>query len=228
MAGTARAARGSRSRYTAAGSANGGLYIASVPAGSKREALRDLNRRGYAAPDGYRADRPWRQSPEPAFEQAEPAYEQAEAARPAAARRERRMDLSERLYRAAMREKRAAALCVVLAAAILMVVASWGQKMVEGVDIQKDIARYQEGIAALEQQNRDMEQQIESAKLGDNIRIRAQNELGMLRPERAEHVTISIKPQELAPAPEPEEAEEPKLELLDLMLGLLSVFHIGE
>ena len=64
--------RSARGRYSAAGyrhayteqeKEQGELYIASVPAGSAQDELRDFNRAGY------QAERPWRQTPEPLFEQ---------------------------------------------------------------------------------------------------------------------------------------------------------------
>lgn len=62
-------ARSSRGRYVSAGYASkekkeqgAQLYIASEPAGSARDNLRDMNKAGY------RTERPWRDTPTPVFE----------------------------------------------------------------------------------------------------------------------------------------------------------------
>lgn len=239
MAG-ARAARSERSRYTSAGYVHDrpSLYIASVPAGSAQENLRDLNRRGYD-PGEYRSERPWRDAPQPVFEQRTDApHAQASAAAAAQgarvsqgkakAARARREDFWERLARRAAEERREVVLCVVLTAAILMIFASWGQKMVAGVRIQNTIAEYQAMTDAFEKQNEQIEQQLELAREGERVRNRAQNELGMLRPERAQKASIFIQTTDLAVQERQEQTGEPRMELLDVLLGLLNVFHIGE
>ena len=65
------------------------------------------------------------------------------------------------------------------------------------------------------------------AKEGERIRNLAQNELGMLRPERAQHVTIYIQSPDTAQQTL-QQNEEPRMEMLDILLGLLDVLHIGE
>ena len=220
MAG-ARAEQRPRGKYTTAGYAHGqpSLYIASVPAGSPQENLRDLNRRGYGT--GYRSERPWR-------EETVLSYESAAAQPVTRTRPVRRPDFSTRLVRAVQAERRAVTVCVLLIAAILMIVAAWGQKMIEGVRIQNSIAEYQTQTVKLEQSNEDLSRQLENAKNGERIRNRAQNELGMLRPERAQRETVYIRASDLAVTEQPQQNEEPKMELLDILLGLLNVFHIGE
>ena len=227
MAG-ARTARGARSRYTSAGYASerADLYIAERPAGSAQEKLVDLNRIGYAGVD-YKSARPWRESPEPVLQMpdvAAPARPRTSRARSAS----RHEDLSTRLLNAAMREKREAILCAVLMAMILLLLASWGQKMVEGVRLQNEIASYQEATIALEKKNEGISQQLEQAKSGERIRNLAQNNLRMLRPERAQKESLYIQIPDVTRAPEQTQSEEPKMEMLDILLGLLSVFHIGE
>ena len=63
MAGVKTSGRG---KYTVAGYTGHdeyeALYIASAPAGSAQENLRDLNRKGY------RSERPWHETPQPVFE----------------------------------------------------------------------------------------------------------------------------------------------------------------
>lgn len=225
MAG-AKAARGVRGRYTTTGYASDrpGLYIADDPAGSARDNLRDYNRVGYA-PGAYVTERPWRNAPKPE-EQEIPAP--AAHAAPHTPRAPRREDWGEKLSRMAVKERRDVVVCIVLAALILMILASWGQKMVEGVRIQNSIADIQAQTLNLERENERIAAQIELAKNGERIRNDAQNTLGMLRPERANHETIFIQTSDLAVKPEQETVEEPKMELLDVLLGLLSVFHIGE
>ena len=221
MAG-ARAEQRHRGKYTTAGYAHGqpSLYIASVPAGSPQENLRDLNRRGYGT--GYRSERPWR-------EEQPLSYADVAAPKPVTRNRPaRKPDFSTRFARAVRKERRAASVCVVLFAAILMIVAAWGQKMIEGVRIQNSIAEYQAQTVALEQSNEELSRQLENAKNGERIRNRAQNELGMLRPERAQRETVYIRASDLAVTEQPQQNEEPKMELLDILLGLLNVFHIGE
>lgn len=234
MAG-ARAARGARGRYTTAGYAQdqGDLYIARVPAASAQENLRDFNRRGYDALDQHRAERPWRDGPQSVFERGgEAAYASggAYAAEAVSPRRPRAQgeDFGERLMRLVRQERREVVVCIVLAALILMIIASWGQKMIEGVEIQNRIADFQEKTVELELQNEALAKDIEDARADDRIRNLAQNSLGMLRPERAEHQTIFIQTADLAAPAQQAQEEEPKMELLDILLGLLSVFHIGE
>ena len=221
MAGT-RAERSLRGKYTTAGYAHGqpSLYIADVPAGSPQENLRDLNRRGYG--QGYRSERPWREEPVLS-------YEAAVKAQPVTRNRpQRRPDFSTRFAQAVRKERRAATVCVLLIAAILMIVAAWGQKMIEGVRIQNAIAEYQAQTLALQQSNEDLSRQLENAKNGERIRNKAQNELGMLRPERAQRETVYIRASDLAVTEQPQRNEGPTMELLDILLGLLNVFHIGE
>lgn len=217
-----RAERSSRGKYTTAGFAHGqpSLYIASIPAGSPQENLRDLNRRGYG--QGYRSERPWRADEE---------VLRAQDARSAPVTRSkpaRRPDFSTRLARAAYAERRAAAVCVLLSAVILVIIAAWGQQMIEGVRIQNRIAALQAQTAILEQDNEAIFKKIEDAKNGERIRNRAQNDLGMLRPERARRETVYIRASDLAVTEQLQQTEEPRMELLDVLLGLLNVFHIGE
>ncbi|MDO5378674.1 MAG: hypothetical protein Q4G52_10105 [Clostridia bacterium] len=225
----ARTAYKARSKYTSAGysaqaegEAGDKLYIPRVPAGSKQEDLIDLNRLGY------RAERPWRDTPDPLFEQEE--KKEPEKKAPAAPRRKARgrQGLLSYLEREAKKAKRDAALCVLLFSGILVLVAAWGQKMVEGVSIQNDIARYEQMTVALLKENESLTQQLEMARSGERIRNLAQNELGMLRPERAQTETIYIRTPNLVSGETAQQNEETKLEALDLLLGLLNLFHIGE
>ena len=192
------------------------LYIAQMPAGSAQDDLRDYNRAGY------RSERPWNDTPVPVFE-----METASVAAPSVGRRVRQETFFEKVAYHARRERRDAIFCVVLLAIILMMTAAWGQKLVEGKRVQDAIARYQAQTLAFEKDNERLETQLEMARNGERIRNLAQNELGMLRPERAQHVTIYIQTPEAAQQTL-QQNEEPRMEMLDILLGLLDVLHIGE
>lgn len=209
-------ARSARGRYSQAGYARGEeLYIADVPAGSAQDELRDYNRAGY------RSERPWHETPAPVFEAAAP----APAPRRAHARPQTFLD---RLAAQARRERRDVAVCIALLAVIMMMVAAWGQQMIKGVEIQHSINAYQANTVAFERENERLSQQLEQARGGGRIRNLAQNELGMLRPERARTETIYIKTPESPAQKAVQDPEEPRMELLDILLGLLNVLHIGE
>lgn len=219
--------RSARGRYSAAGythtqteqgSKQGELYIASVPAGSAQEELRDLNR------VGYQAERPWRQTPEPLFEQSAAGA----AAEMPAGTVVRRGKAKSRSASGAAQRRRDIAACIVLGCAVLMIVAMWGQKMVQGVSIQRDIEMYQAKTVELEKENEKLSQQLELAKDGERIRNLAQNKLGMLRPERAQSQTIYIQNAADVRKEQAQEQESSKLGFLDLMLGLLDMLNIGE
>lgn len=204
------------------------LYIAKVPAGSAQDDLRDLNK------PGYRSERPWREAPSPVFEEPyrneeEPVEQPRKRAHTRISRHaKRRTGLLEQIAEEARRDKKGAAMCVALFAVCLMLGSAWGQKMVEGVQIQQMIDSYQAQTANFEQENEQLAQQLEMAKSGERIRNLAQNELGMLRPERAQTETIYIQAPETPTQEMVQESEEPQMDLLDFLLGMLNVFHIGE
>lgn len=222
MAGAYRA-RSARGRYSQAGYAGNEertLYIADVPAGSAQDELRDYNRAGY------RSERPWHETPAPVFEAAEAAPAQQ---MPAPGRgRARPQTFLDRLAAQARRERRDVIVCFVLAAVIMMMLAAWGQKMIRGVEIQRSINAYQANTVAFERENERLAQQLELARGGERIRNLAQNELGMLRPERAKTETIYIRTPESTAQKTAQNTGEPRMELLDVLLGLLNVLHIGE
>ena len=222
MAGAYRA-RSARGRYSQAGYAGNEdrtLYIADVPAGSAQDELRDYNRAGY------RSERPWHETPAPVFEAAEAAPAQQ---MPAPGRgRARPQTFLDRLAAQARRERRDVIVCFVLLAVIMMMLAAWGQKMIKGVEIQRSINAYQANTVAFERENERLAQQLELARGGERIRNLAQNELGMLRPERAKTETIYIRTPESTAQKTAQNTGEPRMELLDILLGLLNVLHIGE
>lgn len=222
MAGAYRA-RSARGRYSQAGYAGNEdrtLYIADVPAGSAQDELRDYNRAGY------RSERPWHETPAPVFEAAEAAPAQQSSA--PGRGRARPQTFLDRLAAQARRERRDVIVCFVLLAVIMMMLAAWGQKMIEGVEIQRSINTYQANTVAFERENERLAQQLELARGGERIRNLAQNELGMLRPERAKTETIYIRTPESTAQKTAQNTGEPRMELLDILLGLLNVLHIGE
>ena len=222
MAGAAMKARSARGRYTAAGYSHAQqMYIARVPAGSAQDELLDFNRKGYETLTA----RPWRETPVPAFE--------GEAvAQPLPVRRVRRRvkqkSFLDRVAAQIRREKKDACLCAVFLAIILMVGVATGRSMIEGTRLQNDISMYQSRTIALEKESERLAQRLEIAKSGERIRNLAQNELHMLCPERALTETIYIQTIENNPDTVLQQNEEPRMEALDILLGLLNVLHIGE
>ena len=214
-------AQSARGKYSQAGYVHDEgrpLYIADVPAGSAQDELRDFSRAGY------RSARPWNETPLFEAQASGPAPEQGAPRR----KRVKKQTFLDRLIQQARRERRDAVACAVLAAVIMMMTAAWGQKMIRGVEIQRTINMYQANTVAFERENEKLEQQLEQARGGERIRNLAQNELGMLRPERAKTQTIYIRQPETAAQEAVQHPEEPRMELLDILLGLLNVFHIGE
>jgi len=218
MAGTYKA-RTVRGKYSAAGyvrEEDHPLYIADIPAGSLQDDLRDYNRAGY------RSERPWNETPYPVFES-------GETAAPVVRRkRAKQKSLLDYLGAQAKKERRDVIACFVLLGVIMMMTAAWGQKMIQGVDIQRAINNYQASTVAFERENERLGQQLEIARSGERIRNLAQNELGMLRPERATTQKIYIQTPDMTAQKSVQNQEEPRMEMLDILLGLLNVLHIGE
>ena len=228
MTGT-RTMRVSRGRYVSAGYAERRerpaknereLYISADPAGSARENLRDLNRAGY------RSERPWHDTPDPALQKAAPETQRRAPARKTAARK--RLGPIDRLLAEIRRDRKGVAVCAMLAATMLVMAVAWGRNMVSGVSIQRDIEHYQAQTISLQRENEKLTQQLEIAESGERIRNLAQNELGMLRRERAQTETIYIQAPEKKAQDEAQALSENHMEILDFLLGLLNVFHIGE
>ena len=218
MAGTYKA-RSVRGKYSQAGYTSEDvrpMSIADVPAGSAQDELRDFNR------VGYRSDRPWNEAPLPVFEG-------GETAAPVVRRkRVKQKSVMDYLSAQAKKERRDVIACIVLLGVIMLMTAAWGQKMIQGVEIQRTINQYQASTVAFERENERLSQQLELARGGERIRNLAQNELGMLRPERAMTQKIYIQAPDAAAQASVQNQEEPRMEMLDILLGLLSVLHIGE
>lgn len=218
MAGTyrARTVRGKYSQAGYAGEESRPLYIADIPAGSLQDELRDYNRAGY------RSERPWNETPYPVFEG-------GETAAPVVRRkRVKQKTFMDYLSAQAKKERKDVIACIVLLGVIMMMTAAWGQKMIQGVEIQRAINQYQASTVAFERENERLAQQLELARGGERIRNLAQNELGMLRPERARTEKIYIQAPDSAAQASVQNSEEPRMEMLDILLGLLNVLHIGE
>lgn len=209
--------RGKYSQAGYAGEENRPLYIADVPAGSAQDELRDFNRAGY------RSERPWNETPYPAFEGAQTA-----AAPVVRRKRAKQKSFVEYLSAQVRRERKDFIACIVLLGIIMLMTAAWGQNMIRGVEIQRAINNYQASTVAFERDNERLGQQLELARGGERIRNLAQNELGMLRPERAMTQKIYIQAPDSAAQASVQNNEEPRMEMLDILLGLLNVLHIGE
>lgn len=222
--------RSSHGRYVSAGYASkdkerdARLYIASEPAGSARDNLRDMNKAGY------RTERPWRETPTPVFESETIRKETGTKNTRYVSKRKSRRQLGfiDRLLLEAQRDRKGVAACIVLFALMLTMTAVWGQKVVDGVNIQRDIQSYQDRTISLQRENEKLSQQLEIAENGERIRNLAQNELGMLRRERAQTETIYIHAPEKQAQEESQETMQTRMDILDFLLGLLNVFHIGE
>lgn len=185
----------------------GRLYIAREIPGSARDNLRDQNRRGYGA-----------DSPKPLLQNQKKKVN-AEPVRP-----EGFLDVLIREYR---RDKLAAVLCVVLGILVLTVGAVWMQQAARSREERRAIETFQVQTQAFERENLRLKEEIERAKHGENIRNQAMNNLGMLRPERAETQEIFIRlPEEETDLSAPE-VEETHFEFLDVLLGILHLLHIG-
>ena len=163
MTGT-RTMRVSRGRYVSAGYAEKRerpaadereLYISADPAGSARENLRDLNRAGY------RSERPWRDTPDPALQKAAPETQRRAPARKTAARKQ--LGPIDRLLAEIRRDRKGVAVCAMLAATMLVMAAAWGRNMVSGVNTQRSIERYQAQTITLRQENEKLAPEAASA-----------------------------------------------------------------
>lgn len=215
-------AQSTRGRYSQAGyTYDADMYIAAVPAGSAQDALRDYNR------EGYRSERPWHETPDPVFEQPVSPRTNPPAARKKTKQKKPQTFL-DGLSAQAWLERRDVAACILFGALILIMLAAGGQQMIRSVKLQNTINAYQEDTKVFEQENEQLAQQLELARGGERIRNEAQNKLGMLRPERAQTETIYIRTAENAGQKALQNTEEPRMELLDILLGLLNVLHIGE
>ena len=210
-----RGAKRSVSRFVSAGYTDeNDLYIARTPAGSAGDRLRDFNRRGYR--DGE-------ESPEPVLVRAaaRPVH-QAHRAEPAS-----KESFGAYWVRSAREDRGAAALCALLLCAIVFLGFVWGAKGLKGARNRSSIEAFNTATVALIRENEELAARLEKAQNGERIRNRAQNELGMLRRERANTEKIYIQIPEGMETTANAAAEEPRFEFLDVMLGLLEILHVG-
>ena len=209
-----RGAKRSVSRFVSAGYTDErDLFIEKTRAGSAGDRLRDLNRRGYAA----------EATPDPVLEFSE-ARPQSRPHSAAAAEKE---TLAAYWIRSAKEDRGAAMLCALLLCAVVFLGFVWGAKGIKGVQNRSSIEAFNTATVALIRENEALAAKLEQAQNGERIRNRAQNELGMLRRERANTEKIYIQiPDDMAAA-ESQAAAEPRFEFLDVMLGLLEMLHIG-
>ena len=224
MAGAGRA-RSARGRYTSAGysgrSDESTMYIADVPAGSAQDGLRDYNR------PGYRSERPWNETPDPLFEQE--GMLSGAPVRKAVRKRQVQRSFFDRVVLQAKKERGAVAVCVLCVTIIAMLGIDGARKTLDGANYAQQINAYQAQTIAFERENERLEQQLEIARSGERIRNEAQNKLNMLRPERAQTETIYIQAMDLNAKQTLQQNEEPRMELLDILLGLLNLLPmIGE
>ena len=209
-----RGAKRAVSRFVDAGyTAENDLYIAKNRAGGPQDRLRDLNRRGYAG-----------ESPDPILLR-QPGRPQA--ARKENRREERREGLLAWWLREASEDRAAALACLLLACLIFALGLVWSAKGLRGADNRRSIAAFNTATLSLIRENEQLAAQLAYAQNGERVRNRAQNELGMLRRERAETHQIYIQLPEDTDSRKADMPEEPHFEPLDVMLGILEMLHIG-
>ena len=204
------------SRYVQAGyQQDDELFIERVPAGSSGDRLRDLNRRGYARND----DTP------------EPMVLERQTARGSAGRQRAQSAPKQGFFAAvaqeAQQDKSAAAVCAMLFAVILFLGFFWSGKIMTSMQNRRDIEYYNRMTLACIDENQSLAAQLDYAQSGEIIRNRAQNEYGMIRRERADTSKIYIQIPDSTEIRNDEEQEEPRFELLDVLLGTLDRLHIG-
>ena len=209
-----RGAKRAVSRFVDAGyTAEDDLYIAKSRAGSRQDRLRDLNRRGYAG-----------ESPDPVL-QRQPGRTQV--ARKGGRRQEKKEGLLAWWIREAAEDRGAALACLLLFCLIFALGLVWSAKGMRGAENRRSIAAFNTATLSLIRENEQLAAQLAYAQNGERVRNRAQNELGMLRRERAETHQIYIQLPEGLEGRKADAPGEPHFEPLDVMLGILEMLHIG-
>lgn len=109
---------------------------------------------------------------------------------------------------------------------MLVMAAAWGRNMVSGVNTQRSIDAIRRRRSRASAGKRKLAQQLEIAGSGERIRNLAQNELACCganarKPKRSTF-RRRIKREEA------QTVGQTHMEILDFLLGLLNVFHIGE
>ncbi len=201
-------------RYVKAGYAydekSSNLYIADVTPGSRQDTLRDKNRKGYTR----------RMSPEPVL-----MGRPEETRKHAYGKKEGPLDI---LVREVKRDRLGAGAAAILAATFLILMVLFLGELSRQNALKTEIAAYNQRITELVTENDGLTEQLARARDGQRIRNLAGNELHMLRREKATVKEIYIQLPEDDSLLTGAKDSEPHLEMLDIMLGLLDRFHIGE
>ena len=186
-----------------------GLYEDRERAGSARDRLRDLNRIGFR--DGS-------DGPQPYFSNGNAARKHG---------RKRKASFLERLRREIKADKTAAGICCFLMAVVIALgFAFVGQLRQKHINL-SEIADYNRRTAALVEANETLNGELTRLTSEERIHNLAQNTYGMLRRERAETSEIYIQMPEKYTSKDASAAQEPKMEVLDILLGLMDRLHIG-
>ena len=206
-----RGRRKSVSPYSVGGySGESDLYLAGVRPGSRQDALRDLNRRGYGEGD----------SPDPFFSPDDRGGQARQKA-------QKKKGLWDSLRQEAERDRLGAALCCFLLFAVILLGGFFFRQMKISAKNRADLESYRRRTEALLSANEALREQLSRAQDGERIRNLAMNEHGMLRRERADTVEIYVPAPERAAIASARQTEETRFEMLDFLLGLLDRFHIG-
>ena len=199
--------RGTRGRYVSAGAVfdrEADLYIAREMPGSSRENLLD---------NAYETR--YTESPEPVLAEKQQTVEKNSAVH---------MGPLDVLLREIRKDRTSAALCAILFVLFVGLGILYVSKTMQ---IRKDIQAidvFRTNESFFMEKNVELERQLEQARSATRIRNQAQNNLGMLRREKADIREIYIQ------LPEDEEESkqnmqaETKFELLDALLNLIGIF----
>ncbi len=199
--------RGTRGRYVSAGAVfdrEADLYIAREMPGSSRENLLD---------NAYETR--YTESPEPVLAEKQQTVEKNSAVH---------MGPLDVLLREIRKDRISAALCAILFVLFVGLGILYVSKTMQ---IRKDIQAidvFRTNESFFMEKNVELERQLEQARSATRIRNQAQNNLGMLRREKADIREIYIQ------LPEDEEESkqnmqaETKFELLDALLNLIGIF----
>ena len=132
------------------------------------------------------------------------------------------------LVREVKRDRLGAGAAAILAATFLILMVLFLGELSRQNALKTEIAAYNQRITELVTENDGLTEQLARARDGQRIRNLAGNELHMLRREKATVKEIYIQLPEDDSLLTGAKDSEPHLEMLDIMLGLLDRFHIGE
>ena len=201
--------RGSRGRYSTAGAVYDEaeeLYIARDAAGSARDNLRD---------NAFATRRVV--SPEPLLNQ--PVQRTVPAVR-------QQMGPIDVFLREVSRDRLSAILCAILFCLFLFLGFMYMHKRAEMREDLSAIEMYRERESYYLNENAKMERDLAKAKSAERIRNQAQNNLGMLRREKAQVQELYIQMPEESNMPDEDLAEEEaEFGLLDALLNLIGFMN---